>query len=135
MKNKLPSLLMVSLTFLLIVGFSPTRLKAESNTDKLLVLLVNFNDSISTPFTLEQVQQKIFGGTANSSLNQYYSEVSYGKLNLTGQVSGWYSLSISPTCNKNTVMSAAVAAADVDVDFSENYGTIMVVAPFNCGWA
>ena len=56
---------------------------------RLAVIAAQFSDIPHTE-TIEQVRQDYFG--VNNSLAAYYSEVSYGKLTVTGDVFGWYNL-------------------------------------------
>jgi M6 family metalloprotease-like protein len=68
-------------------GWSP--LGPTSGTVRLAVIAVQFSD-IPHVRTINQLRQDYFGG--NNSLATYYSEVSYGKLSVTGDVFGWYTL-------------------------------------------
>ncbi len=55
---------------------------------KTLVLLVNFQDSGTPPFTKEQAKELIFNGP----MNAFYKEQSYGKTWFAGDVYGWFTL-------------------------------------------
>ncbi len=55
---------------------------------KVLVVLVNFLDSQNVPFTPQYAKKKIFDG----ALQAFFKENSYSKINLTGDVIGWYTL-------------------------------------------
>lgn len=63
---------------------------------KIAVILVNFSNDTSQPFTHEQVQQAFFGET--ESLKSYYRENSYNQLNYTGDIFGYYTI---PFSNEN----------------------------------
>jgi immune inhibitor A len=61
--------------------------KAEG-TLNCLVLLVDFSDNPgSTPAA--HFEKLLFDATNPNSMNSFYRELSYGKLNVTGQVVGW----------------------------------------------
>ncbi len=55
----------------------------------LLVVLLNFQDSSTVPFSKEQAESLIFGG----QVQKFYQEQSYGKAILGGNVLGWHTLS------------------------------------------
>lgn len=79
---------------------------------KAIVMLVNFTDSTSQPWTKEQVASLFF--TASNSSSLFYQDNSFGQLALTGDVVGWLTLPMSyANCNSNyyTVASAADQAA------------------------
>ena len=71
---------------------SPTREFVPAvGTKRGLVLLVDFSDNTSS----EQVthfEQLLFsqGNYPNGSMRDYYNEISYGQLNVIGEVFGWY---------------------------------------------
>jgi M6 family metalloprotease-like protein len=58
-------------------------------TIRVAVILAQFDD-VPANRTSEQIQQDYFGG--NYSVAAYYHTVSYGKVTLTGDVFGWYTL-------------------------------------------
>src|SRR5690606_27973854 len=54
------------------------------------VLLTLYDDSpASPPYPRQALEDELFGSPASGSLTQYYEEVSYGNLNLTGTVFVW----------------------------------------------
>src|SRR5690606_11088119 len=54
------------------------------------VLLTLYDDSpASPPYPRQALEDELFGSPASGSLTQYYEEVSYGNLNLTGTVFDW----------------------------------------------
>lgn len=55
---------------------------------ELLVILVDFNDNIHT-YKSSDFEQLLFGYNTGS-MADYFTEVSYGKLSLRGEVRGWY---------------------------------------------
>ena len=60
-----------------------------SGTIRVAVILAQFTD-IPANRTLVQIQQDYFGG--NHSVAAYYHDVSYGKVTITGNTFGWYTL-------------------------------------------
>ena len=114
--------------------FSPEYAPPPTGTHSVLVILVEFTDMTHDPaHTPAYYQNLLFNASNPNSMNSYYREVSYGKLNLTGTVVGWYrsshSLSYygadgSGTDNLNgpiyNLTREAVLLANPDVNFA-NY--------------
>lgn len=98
---------------------------------KVVVILANFLDNTSQPFTPAYASSVVFG-----PVNSYYQEASFGKASLSGDVFGWYTLPINQTCTYSTIQSQAIAAADPYVNF-KNYSRIVIGFPISgsCGWA
>ena len=100
---------------------------------KVLVILVNFQDKQTQPFTAEHARSVMFD-TASS----YYYENSYGQTWLTGDVSGWFTIPLNSTsCNTAAIASyAEQAAASAGVNLSayqhKIYGVPRIAA---CGFA
>lgn len=90
---------------------------------KIAVILVNFQDTVQPQLTKEQVRDIIF-----TKINNYYKENSYDKIFLSGDVYGWYQLSMNKTCSETEVRDAAIKAADPDIYFPD-YSHILVIAP------
>jgi M6 family metalloprotease-like protein len=67
-------------------GFVPS-----TGSPRVLLILINFSDTTPT-YTRDQLYQKLFG-TNVGSMADYYRDVSYGQLNLQGDVYGWYTAS------------------------------------------
>jgi hypothetical protein len=63
-------------------GSGPTRSVA--------VILFNFADDPRRPYTPEQARQAVF--TGNASVSSYLRESSYGRVELSGDVFGWYTI-------------------------------------------
>ena len=85
---------------------APSSASALSNTlgdHKVLVILVNFQDKQTQPFTTDQARDVTFNTTSN-----YYRETSYGQTWLTGDVYGWFTIPISST-NCDTAAIATYA--------------------------
>jgi hypothetical protein len=76
---------------------------------RVLVLLVNFQDNTAQPFTPAQAQSIVF-----DTAHRFYQEASYGQTYFSGQVAGWYTLNLTQTsgsCDANTLTTAARNAA------------------------
>src|SRR5215831_10793678 len=83
---------------------------AVANTfgaQKTLVILVNFTDNATQPYTVAAAKAGAFTDTSNFDMAN-----SYGQTWLTGDVVGWYTIAISSTvCDYNTLASQAKSAA------------------------
>lgn len=81
--------------------FSGSNVKSVVNgTKKILVILVNFTDNPrvnASKYIPSYYSNLLFNTSNNKSMTAYYNEISYGKLNLTGDVAGnkWYTSSHS----------------------------------------
>jgi M6 family metalloprotease-like protein len=79
----------------------------------------------------------IFFSPSGRSVNNYWTEASYGKASTSGAVFGPYTLDRVYTCDEYTAMrSAAIAAADASANF-QNFTRVFIVFPNpgSCGWA
>src|SRR5262249_28611671 len=85
-----------------------------SGTHRVLVLLVNFQDKNTQPFTTSDIYAREF--TNSDSVNQYYQQESFGKVSLTGEVHGWYTIPVNQAgqCNWSSWGDAADTAAQND---------------------
>ncbi|MBS3098620.1 hypothetical protein J4462_00225, partial [Candidatus Pacearchaeota archaeon] len=120
---------------------------------KTLVAMVNFNQSPNDkPYTSSQVYNEIFSQNNPSSTNNFIQENSYGKTWLTGNVFGWYTLSMDyqgcdvypqghPARNeiRNNILDSAIESVDPFVSFvNDGYGRLIILFPseFGCdnGW-
>jgi hypothetical protein len=74
---------------------------------KVLVILVNFQDKQTQPFTTDQARDVAFNTTSN-----YYREASYGQTWLTGDVFGWFTIPLSSAnCDTTAIATYAKQAA------------------------
>lgn len=99
---------------------------------KIGVLLVNFTDDRSQPFTLAQVHDMVF-----NQLNGYVRENSFQKTWVSGNSWGWLNLPIAKTCNGLDInIQARQAATNAGIDLS-GYGRLVFVFPldYTCGWS
>jgi len=102
-------------------------------TQSTLVLLVNFQDQATQPYTSSDVYNAFFG-----SANDFFVENSYGQTSLSGDVVGWYTLPLSvATCDIYQIATAAQnAATGAGVNLS-SYGRYVYFFPQNnaCGFS
>lgn len=99
---------------------------------KVAVLLVNFSDDTSQPYSLAQANDVVFNQTSG-----FLRENSFQKTWLSGNTFGWFTLPIAKTCNAFDIGDyARQAAASAGIDLTP-YGKVAYVFPFNaaCGWA
>jgi hypothetical protein len=72
-----------------------------------LVILVNFQDNPTQPYTVSEAQSVVFDTTSD-----FYYENSYQQTWLTGDVAGWYTISLSgAVCDLSAIASHAKSAA------------------------
>src|SRR4030095_12294617 len=98
---------------------------------KVLVLLVNFQDKTTQPWTATQVHDVVF-----NQVNNFYKESSYQQTWLTGDVFGWYTLPISSaTCDQNSIATyAKQAATAAGVNLSAYNRHVYAFPTLSCGW-
>ena len=96
-----------------------------------LVMLVNFQDNPTQPYTLAEAQSVIFGTTSN-----FFLENSYQQTWLSGDVVGWYTIPIASTVcdipNLDSYAESAATAAGINV--SAYTHRVYVFPPNACGW-
>jgi len=98
-----------------------------------LVMLVNFQDSVTQPYTVADAKNMYFG-----TVNNFMSENSYGQTSLVGDVAGWFTIPESVgTCNMSQIANDAQAAATAAGVNLANYSRYVYAFPYNtvCGWA
>jgi hypothetical protein len=97
-----------------VTTLAPAPLPDTLGEQRTLVLLVNFRDNASTPYTLNTAENVVF-----NSGSAYFREVSYGHTWLAGDVYGWFTLEMdSAPCDPAriaTLAGEAAVAAGVDV--------------------
>jgi hypothetical protein len=97
---------------------------------KVLVLLINFQDNPTQPWTIDQVRNTVF-----TSANNYYLEASYQQAWLTGDVYGWYTLPIASTCDTSMISTYAKQAATAAGINLSSYNRLVYAYPsVGCGW-
>ena len=109
-----------------------TTASALSNTfgeHKVLVILVNFQDKTTQPFTTDQARDVAFNTTSN-----YYREASYGQTWLTGDVFGWFTIPVSSTnCDTAAIATYAKQAATTAGANLSAYNHYVYAFPQNTG--
>ncbi len=98
---------------------------------KTAVLLVNFSDDRTRPFTPAQASDVMF-----SQVSSFMRENSAQKTWVSGNAFGWLELPIARTCDGGLIASQAdAAAASAGIDLSA-YGRVAYLFPENavCGW-
>jgi uncharacterized membrane protein len=121
-------------------GFQVMQQAPLSNTfgaQTTLVMLVNFQDNTSQPYTISDITNTVFG-SGNSATN-WDLENSLQQTWLTGTVVGWYTLPLSAaSCpDNNTIATDANAAATAAGINLSGYTHFMYAFPFlsTCyGW-
>ena len=100
-------------------------------TQKTLVILVNFSDAPTQPFSATTAYNTVFGTTSN-----YDYETSYQQTTLAGAVAGWFTIaSLSTTCDYGTIASQAKQAATAAGYVLSNYNRYVYAFPSNtCTW-
>lgn len=98
---------------------------------RVLVVMVNFQDKQTQPFTREQAQAVMFGSTSD-----FYREASYGQTWLTGDVYGWYTIPVSSTtCDTTAIANYAQQAASAAGATPAAYDHLVYAFPQNaCAW-
>lgn len=114
----------------------------SSGPRRVAVILVNFSDLATEPWTADQVRSVVFTGAG--SVNAFEQEQSFGTISLAGKlradgdVFGWFPIAVgSSVCDPDAWMAAAnVEATNAGVDLS-GYQHYMYMFPkvAACGWA
>ncbi|HYO42814.1 MAG TPA: hypothetical protein VES19_06395 [Candidatus Limnocylindrales bacterium] len=110
--------------------------EAAAVAKSVAVVMFNFTDLRSTPYTRTEVANALVNSTA--SVRGFYEEESKGRMTLTGSVFGWYQLNVASTgCDWTTWHSLAWAAANAAGANLESYTNVAFVFPNTsaCGWA
>jgi hypothetical protein len=118
---------------------STAAVEAPVSERKVAVILFNFAENKSQPYTAEQVRARFFGNA--DSANGFYREDSNGAVGLAGDVFGWYTLSASSyNCDwpkPDAWGDQAIAAAEADGHPMAGYDNVVFVMPQtpSCRWA
>ncbi|WP_423840542.1 Ig-like domain-containing protein [Vibrio mytili] len=96
-----------------------------------LVMLVNFQNDVQEPWTVEEVTDLVFG-----SVNDFYRENSNDQTWFAGDVQGYYTLPINSVCDTTQIYTATkeiAASNNLDID---SYSRLVFVFPqiSDCGW-
>jgi hypothetical protein len=103
---------------------------------KLAVLLIKFASTDPEPYTIAQAQDAIFG--AANSVSNYFAEESYGLMTVTGDVFGYFTISINTSaCDYTDIGNKARAAATAAGVNLGNYTQVQYVHNYlsACGWS
>ena len=108
----------------------------SSGNHRLAVIMINFQDDQSQPFTKAAATGVAF--TNSDSVAAYYKEVSWSHLTLSGAVYGWYTLPMSKgsSCSYTSWANAANTAAAADGFSINNYDNVVYAFPYatGCHW-
>lgn len=107
---------------------APSVLGAQST----LLILVNFVDYPSEPYTVADAQSMMFGTTSD-----FFRENSQAQSWLTGDVVGWYTVPLSSSvCDTAAIAAEANAAASAAGYDPGGYTHLVYAFPLNqaCGW-
>ena len=98
---------------------------------RVLVILVNFPDKNTQPYTPVFAQNLVLGTTGN-----FYYENSYQQNWFTGDVAGWLTIAeLSTACNYTSIASQARSAASAAGYVLSSYNRHVFAFPQNaCGW-
>jgi hypothetical protein len=96
-----------------------------------LMILVNFSDKITEPYTTATAYNMIF-----TTVNDFDRENSQNQTWFTGDVAGWFTIAASSTvCDTNAIRSQAQAAAQGAGVSLSNYRRFVYAFPSNaCSW-
>ena len=111
-------------------------LAAVTGEKRLAILLIKFDAAAPEPYTVAQAQGVIFSN--NNSVANYFAEESYGLMTVTGDVFGYYTISINTaTCDYTDIGNKARAAATAAGVNLANYSQIQYVHTYlsSCGWS
>ena len=109
--------------FDILVNEANAAAQSPNGTWQTAIILVNFVDDTSQPWTVTEIGNIFFNGP--NSVKAYYDEVSYGQLSVVGNVFGYYTLPIVSSSSKSAIFNQAISAADADVFFPP-YASVVV---------
>lgn len=110
---------------------STTALPNTFGAQNTLVILVNFSDKATQPYTIDTARKVVFTTTSNFDLENSFQQTS-----LTGDVVDWKTIALSSTvCDYNTLASQAKQAATNAGYVLSNYTRYVYAFPDNaCTW-
>jgi hypothetical protein len=109
---------------------------AISGAKTVAVVLFNFAGDTRQPWTSATVRDVVFDGA--SSVNAYYQDASYGKLSISGDVYGWFTIDAANSgCDYTTWASQARSKAQAAGVPLGNYTYTVYAFPSasGCGWS
>ncbi|GAB3114822.1 hypothetical protein GCM10027217_46400 [Pseudomaricurvus hydrocarbonicus] len=98
-----------------------------------LILMVNFSDDSSQPFTPQEAADVVHGSSSD-----FLYENSFGQTSLSGNAYGWYNIATSvDVCDSELLMELADQAALADGIDPNSYARVVYVHPRRdtCGWS
>lgn len=104
---------------------------------RVAVILMNFSNDTREPWTVAQVRANAFDD-ATKSVAAYYRQASWGQLQLSGDVFGWYTIpDTNAGCNYTAWATSANAAATAAGVTVSAYDNIVYAFPStsSCGWS
>lgn len=111
----------------------------STGNQKIAVIMFNFNNDLSQPYTTEEVRSYLTG-TQRKSVARYFQEASYSQLNFTADIFGWLTLPVNKPqyMYSETSDLARQKAAENGVILS-NYDIFIYLFPriaseYNSGW-
>ena len=110
---------------------APAPLPKTLGALRTLVILVNFSDNATEPYTVDDAHAAMFGVTSS-----FFMENSYQQSWLVGDVYGWFTLPVSgAACDYTTIASAAQNAAIAAGANPAAYDHLVYAFPQNaCQW-
>ena len=117
-------------------GTTSTTVAASVDAKSVAVVMFNFTDLRSTPFSTAQVQDALVGSP--TSTKRFFEEESKGRLTVTGAVFGWVTINATSTaCNWQSWDTLATEAANAAGANLGAYSNVMFVFPKTtaCGWS
>ena len=105
---------------------------ALTGTLRVVVLPGYFSNEVAVPYTAATMQQQLFTSNATGTITDYYDEVSYDQLTVTGDVYSWAKVSktanlyygscngVSPGCSDTgTFIEEVLDLKDSAIDFGQ----------------
>jgi hypothetical protein len=106
---------------------SPAPALSPLGEQRTLVMLVNFSDNTTQPWTRDQVNQAIF-----ATMNAFIQENSYGATWVSGDVTDWMTIALSSSvCDTRTLALQAQEAAKAAGWVPDNYARWIYAFPHN----
>lgn len=125
---------------------APAALENTKGDQRTIVILFNFPDNLSQPFTKDQVHSVMF--VSSGSVNAYFRENSFNQTSFSGDVAGWYTLaqnsmakqgktvtSNCPYYYRSWANEADTIAQNNGVNLANYTRRVYVFPPAGCGWA
>jgi hypothetical protein len=108
-----------------------TALPYTFGEQRTLMILVNFSDKMTQPYTTATAHNMIF-----TTMNDFDLENSQDQIWFTGEVAGWFTIAAASTvCDSNAIRTQAQAAAQAAGVSLSNYRRFIYAFPSNaCTW-